>query len=233
MIQTLLIARHGFRSNWVTQDWSTRNDSLSDLGRTQASDLASHLMSLPEDQRPTAIFSSPYYRCLQTSQCSSIALGIPIYVDHRISEWYSNFTASQGIQSSEPPSPHSLQTEFSEIEADAWSKLWYPPATGESIAQLMERMSKFLSQFIPEVEAAFPPERHERVLLVTHVAPIIALVRNLSDDTTLRVKPGCCSITEFECDPNAGSEVPKWLLKRLGDALYVTGDIKEWGFEDI
>lgn len=149
-----------------------------------------------------------------------------------ISEWYSDLTASKGIQQPEPPSPNFLHADFPEVDADAWSKLWYPPLTGESIAQITERMSKFLSRFIHEVETTLPPKTHERVLLVTHAAPLIALVRNLSDDTALRVKPGCCSITEFERDSKADSEAPKWLLKRLGDASHVRGDIREWGFED-
>jgi transcription factor C subunit 7 len=69
--------------------------------KAQAKEVADYFLSLPEDQRPTAIFSSPYCemqaeycpytlpmtsdlpdRCLQTSKPTSIALGLPIYAEH-------------------------------------------------------------------------------------------------------------------------------------------------------
>ncbi|KAJ3750331.1 histidine phosphatase superfamily [Lentinula detonsa] len=232
MIQTLYIARHGFRSSWSTGDRTDRNDPLSELGLTQAQDLATYLASLAEDKRPTAIFSSPFKRCLQTSRPTSNALGVPIYVDHWISEWYSDLTASKGVKQPEPPSANILQEDFPEIDADAWSNLWYPPSTGENIAQITDRMSTFLSRFIPQVETTLSPEKHERILIVTHAAPVIALVRNLLRETESRVKPGCCSISEFERNSYSDSKEVEWSPKRVGDCAHVSGDIREWGFED-
>ncbi|KAJ3935358.1 MAG: phosphoglycerate mutase-like protein [Lentinula lateritia] len=232
MIQTLYIARHGFRSSWTNGDRSDRNDSLSELGLKQAHDLASYLVSLAEDKKPTAIFSSPFHRCLQTSQITSIALNVPIYVDHWISEWYSDLTASKAIKQPEPPSADILRADFPEIDADAWSSLWYPPSTGENVSQITERMSTFLSWFIPKVESTLSPAKHERILLVTHAAPVIALVRNLLHETESRVKPGCCSISEFERNLDSESEESEWVPIRIGDCAHVSGDIREWGFED-
>ncbi|KIK71050.1 hypothetical protein GYMLUDRAFT_33168 [Collybiopsis luxurians FD-317 M1] len=230
MIQTLYIARHGFRSSWATGDRANRNDALSDLGLTQAQDLATYLASLSEDQRPTAIFSSPYYRCLQTSQAVSIALGVPIYVDHWISEWFSDVTASKGIKQPELPRAEILRQDFPEIDSDAWASMWYPPSTGENIAQITERMSTFLSWFIPKVETMISPEKHKRVLLVSHAAPVIALVRNLLNESDSKVRPGCCSITEFARSPDSSSRI--WIPRRIGDSAHVSGDVREWGFED-
>jgi len=235
MIETLYITRHGFRSSWTTGDRSNRDDPLSDLGLTQAQDLATYLGSLADNKRPTAIFSSPYHRCLQTSRAISIALGIPIYVDHWISEWYSDLTANKRVKQPEPPSADVLHGEFPEIDANAWSSLWYPPSHGENVAQITERMGTFLAKFIPAVETTFAPEKHERVLLVTHAAPVIALVRNLLHENEAEsktyCKPGCCSVTEFERNPDPEASLT-WLPKRIGDSTHVRGDVREWGFED-
>ena len=87
-----------------------RDPPLAAFGHTQAQELADHFLSLPEEERPTAIFSSPYCtylhvapfeldvypnvnaylkkntpstdRCLQTSKPVANALNVPIYVEH-------------------------------------------------------------------------------------------------------------------------------------------------------
>ncbi|KAL4243532.1 Histidine phosphatase superfamily protein [Abortiporus biennis] len=94
MVETIYIARHGYRLNWDTTIWKSetglpRDPPLAAYGVSQAEELAQHFLSLPEDERPTIIFSSPYYRCLQTARPVSKALGLPIYVEHGLSEWYS------------------------------------------------------------------------------------------------------------------------------------------------
>ena len=68
--------------------------------QAQAQELADYFSSLPKEEQPTAIFSSPYCeystlqsgvllfqvvfsdRCLQTAKPVAIALNIPIYVEH-------------------------------------------------------------------------------------------------------------------------------------------------------
>ncbi|KAG8961293.1 hypothetical protein FRC03_005551 [Tulasnella sp. 419] len=87
MLETVYIARHGFRLNWVTTNWTSatglpRDPPLASYGVDQAKELANYFLSLPEDQRPTAIYSSPYYRCLQTAAPTAAALKLPLYVEH-------------------------------------------------------------------------------------------------------------------------------------------------------
>ncbi|KAJ4486203.1 phosphoglycerate mutase-like protein [Lentinula aciculospora] len=203
MIQTLYIARHVRVGPW-----------------SQAFEVAGLLGTVNSSTRPCNLsgFSCRGQEAdcdilFSISQPTSIALGVPIYVDHWISEC-----------------ADILRADFPEIDADGWSNLWYPPSTGENIAQITERMATFLSRFIPEVEATLSPEKHERILLVTHAAPVIALVRNLLGETESRVKPGCCSITEFQRNPNSDSL--NWSPRRVGDCGHVSGDTREWGFED-
>src|SRR5690348_3937351 len=44
---------------------------LSELGEQQAAGLGHHLATVPADQRPTAVFSSPYKRALDTATAAA------------------------------------------------------------------------------------------------------------------------------------------------------------------
>ncbi|KAJ7487652.1 histidine phosphatase superfamily [Mycena galericulata] len=238
MIETIYIARHGFRMNWINSNWKSvtglaRDPPLAAFGETQAQELADYLLSLPKDQRPTAIFSSPYYRCLQTSKPVSTALGIPIYVEHGISEWYSPVAPGTGLHP-RPASAASLRMYFpTEIDADAWASVYYPPRIGEDVAQMHARARTFLDVFVPAVERALPGT-HKRVLLVSHAATVIALTRALLDDPTLPLRAGCCSLTEVVRREGGAPVIGGWEARRLVDGAHLAdGTSRDWGFEDI
>ncbi|KAK1236190.1 C6 zinc cluster transcription factor-like protein [Marasmius sp. AFHP31] len=239
MIETVFIARHGFRSNWVTNNWTSatglpRDPPLAALGVTQAEELAKHFLSLPEEERPTAIFSSPYYRCLQTSKPVAEALGVPIYVEHGISEWYSPAAPNTGLHP-RPGSASSLVSYFPSIDPSGWSSVYYPSRKGEDVSALHNRIGGFLEDFIPEVEKTKP--EHKRILLVSHAATIIVLARELLGDKELPLRVGTCSLTEVhrkKSGEGAGPVLGGWEGKRLAEASFLTGGIqRDWGLEDI
>lgn len=67
VVNTIYIARHGYRSNWLPEgpypDPLTGIDSdvpLAEHGVQQAKELAHYLLSL--DNQPEAAFASPFYR---------------------------------------------------------------------------------------------------------------------------------------------------------------------------
>merc|ERR1711939_357212 len=76
-LEVIYVTRHGFRSNWVvdpkTGEYSTSVPSptgiasdpeLAGYGVAQSKELASHLLTVsPPIER---IYSSPFYRCIQT-----------------------------------------------------------------------------------------------------------------------------------------------------------------------
>ncbi|KAJ3894984.1 histidine phosphatase superfamily [Lentinula edodes] len=235
MIETIYIARHGFRLNWVTTNWESptglpKDAPLSAFGVAQARELANYFSSLNEDQRPTLIFSSPYYRCLQTSQPSAQALGLPIYVEHGISEWYSPVVPNTGLHP-RPASASSLKAYISEIDSDAWSSIYYPTRKGEDVDQIHERAHSVLSDLISEVESRFP--NHKRVLLVSHAATVIALARDLAGDRELPLRVGCCTLSEFSRKVG-GAGSGSWEVKKLAEAEFLTGGVqRDWGLEDI
>ncbi|KAJ8496107.1 hypothetical protein ONZ45_g12590 [Pleurotus djamor] len=237
MIEKIYIARHGFRLNWVNTNWKSptglpRDPPLAAYGETQAKELADYFLSLPVEERPTVIFSSPYYRCLQTSKPVANALGIPIHVEHGISEWYSPVASGTGLHP-RPSSATDLQQYFPEIDP-SWSSLWYPSRKGEDVEEVHLRTRGFLEAFAPEVESRFgKAERDRRVLLVSHAATVITLARGLLADRDLPLRVGCCSLTVMERKdglPVLGG----WEPKLLADGSHLAkGSDREWGFEDI
>ncbi|KAJ7706129.1 histidine phosphatase superfamily [Mycena rosella] len=238
MIETIYIARHGFRMNWVNSTWKSetglpRDPPLAAFGVSQAQELADYFLSLPEDQRPTAIFSSPYYRCLQTSSPVSAALGVPIYVEHGLSEWYSPIAEGTGLHP-RPGSAASLAQYFpTAIDADAWASVWFPSRKGEDVAEMHARAGAFLDAFVPEVERKFPGA-HRRILLVSHAATTIALTRVLVGDPALPMRAGCCSLTELVRKRDVMPILGGWDALRLADGTHLKdGTSRDWGFEDI
>ncbi|KAI0704853.1 histidine phosphatase superfamily [Cytidiella melzeri] len=238
MIDTIYVARHGYRLSWVTQTWKSvtglpRDPPLAAFGLTQAQELADHFLSLPEDERPTVIFSSPYYRCLQTSKPVSIALNVPIYVEHGLSEWYSPVKPGTGLHPRPAPA-RELQGYFSEIDA-SWSSIYYPSRKGEDVDQCHDRVGGLLEALVPEVETRFN-DKHRRILLVSHAATIIAVNRALIGDRSAPMRIGCCSLTEFKrkaAGTGAGI-VDGWDLVKLADGSFMKeGATRDWGFEDI
>ncbi|KAE9411086.1 phosphoglycerate mutase-like protein [Gymnopus androsaceus JB14] len=235
MLETIYIARHGFRLNWVTTTWESptglaKDPPLTAFGVSQAQELADHFLSLDEDQRPTMILSSPYYRCLQTSQPTAKALGLPIYVEHGISEWYSPVTPGTGLHP-RPYSASDLKSYFEEIDPEAWSSIYYPTRKGEDVDEIHERCSIVMSDLVSEVETRFT--NHKRILLVSHAATVIALARALAKDKEIPMRVGCCSLTELVSTQDGQGE-RRWEVKKLTEADFLTGGVqRDWGFEDI
>ncbi|ETW87257.1 hypothetical protein HETIRDRAFT_437817 [Heterobasidion irregulare TC 32-1] len=245
MIETIYILRHGFRLNWVTSNWKSptglpRDPPLAAFGETQAQEVADYFLSLPEDQRPTAIWSSPYYRCIQTAKPVAIALGLPIFIEHGLSEWYSPVAPDTGLHP-RPANAAALRAHFPEIDPDAWASVWYPPRAGEDVQQVHDRAAGFVSAFVPEVPRRLTHNGGggpARVLLVSHAATVIALARALVGDRALPLRIACCSLTRVERKAGVVDGVQPiegaWEARLLGDGSHLKdGNQRDWGFEDI
>jgi len=233
MIDKIYITRHGFRSLWTlgynarSETGIPKDEALTEYGEAQSLELANYLSALPLNERPTAIFSSPYYRCLQTARPISKALNIPVYVEHGLSEWRSELLRT-GLHHPHLPAS-TLKGYFPEID-DTWAPVWLPSRNGENIELLHDRMAGFTETFIPEVERRLPEEKHARILLISHAAPIIGLARHLLGDRELPLRPGCCSLTEAVPKKDGG-----WTATALGDGTHLSeamSDWRQWGFED-
>lgn len=82
-VQEIWVVRHGFREDWVNDNpplpTHLRNDPpLSDFGREQARELTQYLKTKSIDR----IYSSPFYRVLETVYPLVQECDIPLYIDY-------------------------------------------------------------------------------------------------------------------------------------------------------
>ncbi|PVG03371.1 phosphoglycerate mutase-like protein [Serendipita vermifera] len=243
-LKTIYITRHGFRLNWQTTIWKSptgfpRDPPLAAYGEEQAIELATYFSSLPENERPTAIYSSPYYRCLQTAYPTSVALKLPIYVEHGLGEWYSPVKANTGLHP-RPVSAAELKPYFDTIDTN-WAPTYLVSRKGESVPDLYRRGEIFMDAFIRRVNEGGFGGGHERVLLVSHAATVITLAQALLGDTTIgrELRVGCCTLSTLDKQGTAiqqdsiGSNV--WTARgKLATADFLTNGVeRDWGMADI
>ncbi|OCB90140.1 phosphoglycerate mutase-like protein [Sanghuangporus baumii] len=208
-----------------------RDPSLAAYGETQARELAEHFLSLPEIERPTAIFSSPYYRCLQTAQPTSQALGLPIYVEHGLSEWYSPVKPDTGLHP-RPASANDLKSFIPQINP-SWSSIWYPTRKGELVEEAHDRAGGCIELFHSAIDWRLPGQ-HKRILLVSHAATVIALTRELVGDRELPLRIGCCSLTVLDRKQGRTGVRGAYEAVKLNSGDHLEhGASRDWGFEDI
>jgi len=88
-----------------------------------------------------------------------------------------------------------------------------------------------MDAFFIELEHRLP-RKHQRLLLLSHAATVIALARTLLGDRALPLRVGCCSLSEFVHVP--GNAKGTWKAERLADGAHLKdGTQREWGFPDI
>jgi len=143
-----------------------------------------------------------------------------------LSEWYSPVAPNTGLHP-RPGSASSLKKYFDEVDPEGWSSVYYPSRKGENVEQLLDRSAGLLHDLIPEVERKFEG-KHQRIVLFSHAATIIALDKELLGNRDHPVRVGCCTLSEFDKDGDA------WKMIKLADGSHLKeGTQREWGFEDI
>lgn len=165
MLDTIYVTRHGFRGNWENTKWSPSptgidaDPALASHGVEQSIELATHLKAIkPRIER---IYSSPFYRCLQTIQYTAKALHLAINVDNGIGEWY-------GLTREIHPSPASLSLLrgfFPYIDVSYTPSL-VPSNKGETMDDIHQRVKRAVDIIISDAES------HDcrTIILCTHAA---------------------------------------------------------------
>ncbi|KAG9121040.1 hypothetical protein FRC07_003173 [Ceratobasidium sp. 392] len=192
--------------------------------------LAKHIANLPEDKRPTLIFSSPYYRCLQTTQPTAEILSLPIHVEHGLSEWYSQVEPGTGLHP-RPYTAQALQQYFPSIDT-SWESICLPDRRGETIEGVHARCDEFLRALVSRIEQHPTLKVHENILLVSHAATAIALVRSLVGDKQLPLRVGTCTLSTLN---RVGKDGFYWEGEGVlaGADFLPNGVERDWGFEDV
>lgn len=171
---------------------------LSDTGRSQAEALGAWLAGLPEDQRPTAVLSSPFERALTTARLATADLGLRMRTDERLRE--RDFGAFDRMTGA------GIREHFPDEAArrDLLGKFYYRPPGGESWADVALRIRSLL---------ATEGLRHdcERLVVVAHQAVIMVfryVLEGLTEQELLTVdreeQVANASLTRYEREESGG-----------------------------
>lgn len=163
--------------------------ALTAHGVDQSRELGRHLTTL--DPPVEAVYSSPYYRCLQTitpfveleqqkqangDHVGSDAPSAPsataiIRPEHGLCEWF----GSAPFEHPGPASPAVLKSLFPAFD-ESYVSAQHPPKRGETLAQLQARLTATMQSIIDRCDA----EDRRAVVLCTHAAVVITLGRILT-----------------------------------------------------
>ncbi|KAF1362864.1 phosphoglycerate mutase family protein [Lizonia empirigonia] len=191
MIETVLIVRHAFRSNWSVDPTTGQytallvksptgiptDPPLTSKGVQQSKELAEYLSSIepPID----VIYSSPFYRCLQTLK--------PFTDKHfrggkgngkiRIDRGIGEFFGRADWEHPHPPTLDILTPHFEYLDQDHVST-HIPASKGEMIVELHERVRNALDHIITTLDN--DPAQPTTLLICSHAATIIAAGRVLT-----------------------------------------------------
>ncbi|KAF1830987.1 phosphoglycerate mutase-like protein [Decorospora gaudefroyi] len=193
MIEVIYIVRHAFRANWSvdpqtgvytsslggTPTGIPTDPPLTSHGVTQSKELADYICTVePPVER---IYSSPFYRCLQTLNptVEKLAKDGKVKGGIRIERGIGEFFGRANFTHPTPPSLTHLTPHFSHLDQDYTSpSAHHPSSNGELIVELHERVKKALDHIIQTLDE--DPEQPRSVLLCTHAATMIAAGRVLT-----------------------------------------------------
>ena len=207
-----------FRSNWSvdpqTGTYSTAIRSPTDIptdppltshGVAQAQQLAAHVATL--EPPPTRVYSSPYYRCLQTvapvvpllRSRAGVESGpaLAIRPENGLGEWF----GAAPFAHPAPAPGDVLAGLFPGLLAREYSPVEVPARAGETMAALHERVARTLARLAAAVDGEDGGPR--ALLLCTHAATLIACGRVLTGRMPARVeeadfRPFTCGLSRFE-----------------------------------
>lgn len=199
---------------------------LSELGERQAKAAGDWFASMPEDQRPEVMLSSPYLRARQTAKiiCEAGALaGSPAHplVDERLRE--REFGIFDRLTTA------GIRARFPEEAAHRkmLGKFYHRPPGGESWADVILRLRSMLNTI----------NLHycdRRVLIVCHQVVVLCfryILEELDEAEILRIDRQAevlnCGICAYDFDPDArGLCVPKLAVWNHGAPLETQGAAK-------
>jgi broad specificity phosphatase PhoE len=174
---------------------------LSDTGKAQAEALGRHLAALPEDERPTAVLSSPFARALTTAQLATAGLDVRVRTDERLRE--RDFGAFDGMTGA------GIREQFPDEarRRQLLGKFYYRPPGGESWADVALRIRSLLATEAPALDG-------ERVLVVAHQAVIMLfryVLEGLDEQHLMELDKqeqiANASLTRYELDGFGGAEL--------------------------
>ena len=192
MSQRIWIVRHGNREDFQNPGWSRTaqrpfDPALSADGETQAREVGLSLQS----EQVHRVFASPFLRTIQTASHIADALNLPVCLEPGIGEILPNVESTPALL----PEVERKQR-FPRIDEDytALKELSYPESSEEGHERAAAAAQALTDRF---------PEKN--LLMVTHGAPVVGIVRGLTGLKDRISVPLCCIFTLQRND--AGWEV--------------------------
>lgn len=201
--QTVWIARHGNRLDFVNPNWFTTaqrryDPPLSEDGFVQAKQLGQRLKS----EKIAHIFASPFLRTIQTANEVAQILNLPIKLEAGLGEWHNP------IWMSEPPDIHPkdyLEKEYPRIDWQYQSRI--VPQYPEMEQTMIERMSNIIQHLVTDYS--------DNILLIGHGASVIGTTKGLIGKTPTFKAPLCCLVKLVKHHEN-------WELKLSADTSHLS-----------
>ncbi|KAI5850135.1 histidine phosphatase superfamily [Tricharina praecox] len=204
MLETIYVARHGFRSNWTTDNDGNYSATITSptgiasdpplaaYGVEQAHELATYAASV--DPKIERIYSSPFYRCLETINPLAEILDLPILCDNGIGEWY-------GVARFDHPSPAApeiLHRFFPRVRT-SYDPTIIPSTKGETLSEIHNRTAYACAKIISDIDREWKETGTgpRAILLVAHAATNIAIGRVLTGDENREIRAGTCSMSIY------------------------------------
>ncbi|KAI9357225.1 histidine phosphatase superfamily [Pilaira anomala] len=223
VLKEIYITRHGFREDWVNPNpplpTHLPNDPpLSKLGRSQAKELANFLKHKSIDR----IYSSPFYRVLETVYPLVKECNMPLYIDNSMAEWVG---LAHGRYLPSAPLPE-LKQLFPKLDIEHHTSSIPLPEEAETVHDCHLRVKRGLDKLIDSLDSEEDPESPHTILLAGHAASVICAVRALLNNAQFFVKCGTCSLTHLVRNPDL-----TWTLVSNGDCQHLSqGEQRSWMF---
>lgn len=203
MMQTVWIARHGNRQDFVNPKWMETAErpfdpGLSPDGIQQAKELADRLAG----ENIAHIFSSPFLRTVQTSHYVAEVLDLPIKLESGVGEIFNTpfFSVTPEILPLEK-----IVRQFPRIDASYSSRVMarYPETKQEARERSGQAVRRLTEDFA------------ENILIVTHGSPVVNMTRELVGDSA-KVRSALCSLVKLS------RQEGEWLLELNGDTSHLS-----------
>lgn len=214
MTQTIWVARHGTREDFLDPTWRLRakrpfDPALSRSGHQQAQELAHRLQDQPVD----LIFASPFYRTLQTASYSANTLGLSLRPEWGIAEHLLELNDDPDIITSAE-----AVVEFPHLDQQHVSVLrpTYPESTEVACGRAATAVRVLADQY-----------SGQNLLFVSHATIVVGIVRQLAN-IQRRINVPVCSLFELR------RQAAGWELVREADISHLSDKPLSlrhaWGF---
>jgi transcription factor C subunit 7 len=173
---------------------------LAQYGLHQATALAEFLSSA--SPRPERVFSSAFYRCIQTAIPTAESLKVPVSLEHGVGEWYSTVNPNTGLHP-RPAGVTHLAQHFPDSSLDMeYEPTVFPSRRGESLKDLQNRADLFVEAWTSRVEDQYKDVKC--VVIFAHAASVIALGRAVGYSLPLSAFSSADSYTDNIVDRKQG-----------------------------